>query len=164
MSTIQRDHALRSLAFAHAITEKAIAGFPESKLTHQPSPTDNHLLWTIGHLTTTYAWFKSCFDGAMFPLPDSYNDLFGMGSKPKSDHAAYPGIVELKRHFESSYEAFIAAAKKLSDADLAQPPATETGGFCNDKLDALERAAWHEGWHCGQLCSVRKHLNLPGVF
>lgn len=124
MSTIQRDHALRSLAFAHAITEKAIAGFPESKLTHQPSPTDNHLLWTIGHLTTTYAWFKSCFDGAMFPLPDSYNDLFGMGSKPKSDHAAYPGIVELKRHFESSYEAFIAAAKSSAtpiSPSLPQP-------------------------------------------
>lgn len=164
MTTTHRDRALRSLAFAHAVTLKAVAGFPENKLTHQPSPTDNHLLWTIGHLATTYAWFKSCFDGAMFPLPDSYNALFGMGSKPKSDHAAYPGIVELKRHFEASYEAFIAAAKNLSDSDLAQPPATETGGFCNDKLDALDRAAWHEGWHCGQLCSVRKNLNLPGVF
>lgn len=164
MSTVQRDHALRSLAFAHALTQKAIADLPENKLTHQTSPTDNHPLWIVGHLATTYAWFKSTFDGAMHPLPDTYNALFGMGSKPNSDAKNYPSFAELKKYYEATYESFVAAAKKLTDVDLAKPPATETGGFCNDKLDSLERAAWHEGWHCGQLCGVRKSLNLPGVF
>lgn len=164
MSTAQRDHALRSLAFAHSLTQKGIADFPDAKLTHQPSPTDNHAIWTIGHLATTYAWFKSCFDGAMHPLPDSYNALFGTNSKPNPEAKNYPPLAEIKKHFEASYDAFVAAAKKLSDADLAKPPAVDTGGFCNDKLDALERATWHEGWHCGQLCGVRKSLNLPSVF
>jgi len=164
MSTTNRDHALKSLAFAHSITQKAIADFPDSKLTYQQSPTDNHALWTIGHLACTYAWFKSVFDGAMHPLPENYNALFTGKSKPSPDHKQYPALAELKKNYNESYEAFIAAAKKLSDTDLAQSPAINTGGFCNDKFDALDRAAWHEGWHCGQLCGVRKALNLPGVF
>ena len=164
MSTANRDRALKSLAFAHAITQKAIADFPDSQLTHQPSPTDNHALWTIGHLASTYAWFKGVLDGSMHPLPENYKPLFGGGSKPSADHKHYPSLAELKKNYADSYEAFVAAAKKLTDADLAKAPAVETGGFCNDKLDALDRAAWHEGWHCGQLCGVRKALNLPGLF
>lgn len=164
MSNPQRDHALRSLAFAHAITQKAIKDFPESKLTYQQSPTDNHAIWTIGHLAATYAWFKSVFDGAMHPIPDTYNALFGTGSKVNPDSKTYPVFAEVKKRYDETYAAFVAAANKLSDADLAKAPATDTGGFCNDKLDALERAAWHEGWHCGQLCATRKSLKLPGVF
>jgi len=164
MSTAARDRALKSLAFAHSITEKAIADFPDSKLTYQQSPTDNHALWTIGHLTATYAWFKSVFDGAMHPLPENYQTLFGGGSKPNADHKQYPPLAELKKHYSESYNAFLASANKLTDADLAKAPAIDTGGFCNDKFDAIDRAAWHEGWHCGQLCGVRKALNLPAVF
>ncbi|MGH7242840.1 MAG: DinB family protein [Phycisphaerales bacterium] len=163
-ATANRDHALKSLAFAHSLTQKAIKDFPDSKLTYQQSPTDNHVLWTIGHLAATYAWFKSVFDGSMYPLPESYNALFSGGAKPVADHKHYPALAELKKNYDASYEAFVAAATKLTDADLAKAPAIDTGGFCNDKFDALDRAAWHEGWHCGQLCGVRKALSLPGLF
>jgi len=164
MTTASRDHALNSLAFAHSLTQKAIKDFPDSKLTYQQSPTDNHALWTIGHLANTYSWFKSVFDGEKHPVPENYQALFGGGSKPAGEQKNYPSFAEVKKHYDASYNAFVSAAKKLTDADLAQKPAVDTGGFCNDKLDALDRAAWHEGWHCGQLCGVRKALNLPGVF
>jgi hypothetical protein len=164
MPTAARDRALKSLAFAHTLTEKAIADFPDSKLTYQQSPTDNHALWTIGHLASTYAWFKSVFDGEMHALPKNYMALFGGGSKPSADHKQYPSLAEVKKHYNEAYEAFIAAANKLTDADLAQAPGIDTGGFCTDKLHALDRATWHEGWHCGQLCGIRKALKLPGVF
>ncbi len=163
-ATASRDRALTLLSFSHALTQKGLRDIPDNKATHQQSPTDNHALWTAGHLATTYAWFKSVFDGAMYPLPDSYNALFGSGSKPNPDAKSYPSFSEVKKNADAAYDAFVSAAKKLTDADLAKAPATETGGFCSDKLDAINKAAWHEGWHCGQLCGIRKTLGLPSVF
>lgn len=164
MSTATRDRAIQLLEFAHALVNKALTGIPDAKATFQPTPIDNNAIWTVGHLATTYAWFKSVFDGAMHPVPDTFNGLFGMGSKPSSDPKVYPPFAEVKKHADAAYAAFIAAAKKLNDAELAQPTAVETGGFCSDKMDAINKAAWHDGWHTGQLASIRKALGLPGIF
>lgn len=158
--TAHRDRALALLEFAHGQTRTLIRDFPHDKLTHQPSPTDNHALWTIGHLATGYAWFKSLLDGKMHPLPETYNALFGMGSKPVSDPKVYPPFEQVSKHSEEAYAALLAAARAQTDADLVAPTAADAHGFARDRLDAIEKTAWHEGWHAGQLAGIRKALGL----
>jgi len=35
-----------------------------------------------------------------------------------------------------------------------------SGGFFDDILDGLKITAWHEGWHAGQLSSLRRAIGL----
>lgn len=163
MSTVHRDRALAVLDFSHGLTLGLLKDVPADKLTHQPSPTDNHFVWTFGHLATTYSWLQSLVDGTMHPLPDSYNGLFGMGSKPTSDAKAYPSFAEVKKHNDEAYAALVAAVKKQSDNELLRPTAAESHGFASDRLDAVAKGAWHEGWHAGQLANVRKALGIKNL-
>jgi hypothetical protein len=38
-----------------------------------------------------------------------------------------------------------------------------THGFADTKMDLLYKLAWHDGWHLGQLTTLRKFLGLPGL-
>ena len=155
--------AVANMRWVHTTLDKLIDTFPEDQALRQPVPTDNHLLWTIGHLAVTYSWLVSLLEGKMFELPGTYNALFGYGSKPGSDAAAYPPIAEAKRNYTAAYTRFLAAANKLTAHDLDKPPAADSFGFAKTRHEVLLRAAWHDGWHSGQLSSLRRALGLPSV-
>lgn len=156
--------ALDMLAFAHGTTTALLADWPADKLTFQPSPTDNHALWTIGHLASIYQWFASLLDGTYPPLPDNYNALFGMGSKPVADPAAYPPVAEVRANLDRMYARFAELAARIRPADAGKPTIGDSHGFCRDRADVIDKAAWHEGWHSGQLSSLRRALDLKGIF
>ncbi len=161
LSTTAR--SLESARFAHGSVAKMFEGFPEDKATFQTSPTDNHLIWHIGHLAETYAWFASALDGKPVGSNEASNALFGMGSKPLPDPKAYPSIAALRARFDANWNRLMAAAEALDDADAAKAPLAESGGFLRDRLDVVEKAAWHDGWHAGQISGLRKALGLKGV-
>ncbi|HZW07644.1 MAG TPA: hypothetical protein VFF65_11015, partial [Phycisphaerales bacterium] len=85
------------MKFAHGMIDKMLESIPADKSLHQPHPSSNHVLWTLGHLAATYAWFATTIDAkagerAPFKLPASYGTLFGMGSKPTCDASACPPL------------------------------------------------------------------------
>ncbi len=47
---------------------------------------------------------------------------------------------------------------------LAMPLTEKTGGFTSDPVDALYKLAWHEGWHMGQVATLRRALGLKSIF
>lgn len=57
-----KQHALESMTFAHGYVQKLTKDVPDSKALYQSCPTDNHVLWTLGHLATTYGWFAILLD------------------------------------------------------------------------------------------------------
>ncbi|HYE60637.1 MAG TPA: DinB family protein [Phycisphaerales bacterium] len=156
----QRQRSLESLRFAHSMTESLLKDFPEAKACHQPSPTDNHLLWSLGHLAATYAWMLSLI-GKPSSLPESYSKLFGWGSKPTPDATAYPPLASVREAMESELAAFLRAIAEMPEAQLSQPLAKDVGKFAKDAIELVDRAAWHEGWHSGQISSLRRSLGLP---
>lgn len=135
---------------------------PPDKRTFQPCPTDNHVLWVLGHMPLGYGYFAMILGGTVTGVPETYNALFGPGSKPSGDPSAYPPYAELKRVFDSTYEQFMAIVEKMPESDLSKPPAIEAD-WLSDRLAALHAVVWHEGWHGGQIASVRRALGLPGV-
>lgn len=159
----EKQRALSGLRFARAITANLLKEFPADKVTFQPSPTDNHVLWNLGHLACTYQWMGSLLDGKPKATPEKYDELFGGKGTPVSDPKKYPALAEVRREYERGFDRFIAAFEATKDADLNKPVLGEGYGFVTDRLDAATKATWHEGWHAGQISSIRRALKLPGV-
>ena len=151
------------LAFTRSMTNSLFKDFPEGHWTHQPSPTDNHALWVLGHLAITDAWYCGVVGATGASMPDGYEALFGMGSKPVSDSSKYPKPAEVRKLFDANREVLTNWLQKASPAELGMPLKDKTGGFMSDPVDGALKMSWHEGWHSGQLASVRKALGLPSV-
>jgi hypothetical protein len=144
----QRQRPIDALKFAHYMTLSLLKDFPEDKVCHQPCPTDNHLVWSVGHLAATYAWMLSLL-GRPASVPESYT--------------SYPSLSVAREVMESEYQTFLNAIAELPETQLSQPLAKDAGAFAKDAIELVDRAAWHEGWHSGQISSVRRALGLKGV-
>jgi hypothetical protein len=155
--------AIDTLAWVHATTDKLIDHIPAADALHQPCGTDNHLLWTVGHLAVTYCWFASLLDGRPVDIPAGYNERFGYGSKPVADAAAYPSLAEVRKHYAAAYQRMMDAVSRLKPSDFGKPTVADSHGFARTRLDVVLRAAWHDGWHSGQLSAIRRSLGLPSI-
>jgi len=155
--------AVDLLKWVHQMSGSLMAGFADDQLTAQPFRTDNHLLWQMGHMAMTYAWFASMLDGKPVGMDERYSKLFGTGSRPTADASAYPSFEELRHAYADQFDRFTRAASRMSDADGLGAPMAESGGFVKNKLDAVYKCIWHEGWHQGQISGLRRAFGLPSV-
>lgn len=155
--------ALGLLAWSHETTGMLCAGFSEEKLTFRTGPSENHLLWTIGHLATFYSWAASLIDGKRADLPTEYDSLFGYKSTPVDEAKAYPSSVSVRQMHDRAYARLLEAAQGIKADQLHLPLGPEAHGWASSRLDVLHKAVWHEGWHQGQISSLRRALGLPGV-
>ena len=156
-----KQHALESMNFAHAYAQKLINEIPDAKALFQSCPTDNHALWTVGHFASTNAWFALLLDANAKPsVPENYNTLFGSDSKPSPDAKAYPSFAEVKKHWESSFALVVKLFEATPDSQMSADTATNGHGFCTSKVDVAHKSAWHEGYHLGQIASLRKAMGI----
>ena len=147
--------------FARKTLDEMASGIPDSRATEQLPGASNHKLWTYGHLATATDWFAGLIDGKPTSIPESYQGLFGMGSAPKPNAAAYPPLGEVRAVADASFRRVLDALSVLSDRDLFAPVEGDGAGFATDKLDAAVKGLWHEGWHLGQLAALRRGMGLP---
>lgn len=155
--------ALDTLHWAHEMTAKLANSVPADRLTWQCSPADNHVLWSIGHLATTYAWLASLLDGKPIDLPGEFDKLFGYKSIPVNKPEQYPQAEVVRQHHEAAYRRFTEIAQRLSDQDALKPTVGDSHGFAKTRLDVVQRAIWHEGWHQGQISTLRRAMGLPSI-
>jgi len=151
------------LRFSHKMLADMAAGIPDERACEQLPGAYNHKLWTLGHMAHSNQWFASLIDGQPMTSPQEWETLYGMKSKPTSDPAVYSPVADMRAAFEASIDRLCAAVDALSDAELDAPPAGDGAGFVTDKLDSAFKAAWHYGWHLGQIASLRKGLGLPSL-
>jgi hypothetical protein len=151
------------LRFAHKMLADMAAGIPDDRGTSQLPGAYNHKLWTLGHMADSNQWFAALIDGQGMTLPAEWNKLFGMGSTPADDPAIYPPMADARAAFEASVDRLCAAIEARTDAELDTPPAGDGAGFVLDKLDSALKAAWHYGWHLGQIAALRKGLGAPAM-
>ncbi|MDX2132841.1 MAG: DinB family protein [Planctomycetota bacterium] len=154
------DRAAGFFDFAVGVTTKYAEPFNQSNATAQPMPTSNHALWNLGHLAISNLWFASLIDGRPVGTTDAHEQMFGSKSKPVNDPNAYPPYAEVKGLYDQAARRLREAVRAESPAGLLAPCETDSHGFCTDKLDAVLKAAWHEGWHLGQIAELRKALGL----
>ena len=125
-----------------------------------------HLAWQVGHLASAqYGLTIRATRGkpeAAEVLPASYFGLFGRGSKPVADPAAYPAPAELLRVLHAVNEAHPREIGNLLDAQLDEPSLVESPMF-RTKFDALVFCSEHEFSHAGQIGLLRRLLGYESL-
>lgn len=158
MTKSARDQAVSLLEFARSYSHGVLKGIPDDKYTFQPSKTDNHVSWVLGHLTGTQAWMAGVLKIGDLGVPKDIAEAYGMKSKPTPQVTHTPE--QLRDAFEKAHAAFINWYKAADEAALKQDLSAATNGFASDPIDAAHKIAWHEGFHMGQVANVRKALAI----
>jgi len=143
-----------------------MAELPDERLAEQPVPGVNHPAWIVGHLTFAAERAVALINGGENPLPEPWQKLFGIGSKPTNVRTDYPTKEELLQAFEASHERLQRAAASATPEQLARPsqnPRTK------DQLPTIKEAigfllTGHMGVHLGQLTMWRRMIGLPALF
>jgi hypothetical protein len=159
-----RQHISGYLRFIRTCSLDVLKNFPEDKYCFQTGPEDNHPLWVLGHIALTDAWIASTVGIQGIQVPETWNAVCGQGSKPASDPKLYPSLADARKTFDSTRAAILNWTEGASEAQLSAPLKEKTGGFAVDVADALYKLGWHEGWHFGQVATLRRALKLPPVF
>lgn len=153
-------------------TELFFTGFDESNRTSQAPGLPNHFAWTLGHLAFVMHRAAERFDGGPLPERDfvaaTRGDATRFGiegvakdSVPISDPGAYPGDARSREVFGGAATRLIAAVRGASDDKLASQT---KWGVREMTLAALaSRMGFHNGFHAGQLASLRKALGMKGL-
>lgn len=157
------ESAIESYEFAHGLTGAMVKNWPADQWTAQPGGMANHALWTLGHLAVSAEDFALIAGLAITPPPEGYRRLFANGSVPSPNAADYPPADEVVQWFERTARELIEEAKKLTDAEWSQPAARGQPPFARIRMHGLTRAAWHEGWHVGQLSLLRRALGMKAL-
>lgn len=152
------------LKFARGATTRLLQEIPHEKLCAQTPSCSNHALWIIGHLATTDDYFVNEFAGGGLKLPEHWHKTFGMGSKPVADASAYPPVEEVRRAFEERRAALVCWFESLTPTELEKPLPESWAKYALAIGDLGPFIAWHEGYHCGQLATLRKSFGLAPAF
>ncbi len=156
-----RQHAVALLEFTRKVSNDILKGITDDKLTHQPSPTDNHALWVMGHLAATDGWIASTLNIPGVNVPEPVTKAYSGGSKPSPK--GNPPVADVRKAFNEAHAAVVAWLREAPESALTTDLKEKTGGFATDPIDAMLKLSWHEGWHMGQVANVRKALGLPSV-
>lgn len=152
----------RQLTQARELSERLLADFQSPHdWTHQVHPAANHALWFAGHMAHTDNFFLSILAPERAKSLGKFTELFGVGSAPVDDPAAYPAAEEVTAVMRERRAALLALLDTLTDDALTQPTPPGSPDFLPDFGSVFETAIWHEGVHSGQLSLVRRSLGFP---
>lgn len=159
-----KERTAEMLRFARRMFDRALADWPEGQLTTQAGAAgQNHALWLVGHLAVVPVIFFGTSAGLKMPeLPEGYKKVF-FDEPPVDDPSRYPSMSEVKGWYERVMDALIEGVEAEGEAALAEDVREATGGFASDRLQLVEQAAWHVGWHFGQLTALRRALGMKSI-
>jgi uncharacterized damage-inducible protein DinB len=159
-----RDHLVEALEWARQCTHDVLGGIPDEKATFQSAPSDNHVLWILGHIALSDEWILKMITGEQADVPAEWGTLFGYQSQVQADAGAYPPLPEVRDQFERSRQRLLDWLRAADDAQL--DGALDDGGvdFAKSPREALQKEAWHEGWHAGQISTLRRAMGLSPAF
>jgi uncharacterized damage-inducible protein DinB len=167
MSRTHLKAALDRMELARRRTEEFVADLTPDEWFWHPSEFTTHVAWQIGHLAVSQ--YNLCLrrirgrtaaDEAL--IPDSYIDLFKLGSTPVAGAENYPPIAEIRRVFDAVYEQSLAELARLSDEEL-EVPVEQPHPVFKTKLGAVDYASGHELVHNGQIGLLRRLMGKPAL-
>jgi hypothetical protein len=149
-----------NLALARGVTSKLIDGLTDAQLMHRPDGKCNHMLWNLGHIACTDAYFTKAIGGRDTGWPEAWDALFGMGSTCQSSAKEYPSVAEIKAQLTKQRDEMLSWFGSMSAAELAKPLPQELQMFGSTVGQLMHSLAWHEGMHAGQMTSCRRGQGL----
>lgn len=156
-----KEQAIWTLNFGTRQIEGYISGFEGRAWVAQPFAGANHALWQIGHLAIATHGIGG-YLGAMGDIPSTYEELFGMGSAPKSDLAAYPDPESVLSLWRDLRARFIDVVRQFPGERLHDTLKDE--GMLRTGAEIIGFMPIHDATHAGELAMLRKHLGMARVF
>ncbi len=160
---MKASHLLADLIEGSRIwTLKLTADLSGNDWYHQPAPGMAHPLWLCGHLAASeHALIHDrCLGNPA--LEASFLAHFPIGTPVKSVQAHdYPPIKDVLNVMAYLHEKTLVAIRGMDDDALAEPCAGAEGKphpHYKDKAGAICHCARHEGFHAGQIASIRRLL------
>jgi uncharacterized damage-inducible protein DinB len=121
----------------------------------QPGGFNNTILWHLGHLVATGEGFMFGYPKRSSNIPESYKDLFGMGSKPADWTGEVPTLNELVSHLESQ----TARINELSQEFFVQSlPFKFPFGNIQTYCELFQLMMYHEAEHLGQMKAMKRFI------
>jgi hypothetical protein len=152
----------------HERVEKRLAGLlediPADKWCYQPFPGANHALWTVGHLAVVNHRFTATLEGRQPEPHGNYQELFGMGTTPVGNPAAYPPVSEVLAFAAQVREAWLAAIKAVSPGRLTEETPEQFRRFAPTWGMMVAGLSQHTAFHMGELAVIRKALGMKPKF
>lgn len=139
------------------LTRGALLGFlkdlSETTADLQPKGFNNTIRWHIGHVLLTAEKFMFGYPKHSSNLPASYNDLFGMGSKPADWTGDIPALPELIANLESQ----TARINELTEEFFTQKlPFQFPFGNIQTYGELYALTLYHEAEHLGQMKAMKR--------
>ncbi len=122
------------------------------------APGTNHALWIAGHLGHAQNGFVSMADPTKGALREEFKGLFGKGSQPLDDLAAYPLVADIREYLRDRQNVFLEVLDAMDPADFARPTPEGAPKFLPNVGSLFPMWAWHETIHSGQLSTVHRVL------
>jgi hypothetical protein len=130
---------------------------------YQVEPGTAHIQWLVGHMALAIDRIAMPALEAAPVLPDSYQPLFGFGTKPVADRVAYPSWPELTAALYDAIARLRDQVARMGPTDFSRP-LPETHPFAKmipNRGGVASFAAMHTGYHLGQVSILRRAQSLP---
>lgn len=167
------------------LLKRYLAGFDDKTLVAQPPGLPNHLAWTLGHLAVTMGRAMEKLgaksddalppeqfvtgddraregEGRGGPLGRFDTQSVSFGSKPVNDPTLYPDLARSIAIFDSACERLAEFVRSCPNEALARSVAW--GGGTTLGWQLVQRMAFHNGVHTGQIADLRRALSMKSIF
>lgn len=153
---------VHSFSYSLGYIREQVADLGGDQMTRQPAGVPNHPAWTIGHLVFI-AQAIGEVAGVESWLDEGWAKLFGPGSAPVDDVAAYPSKAEMLAALGGSEERLKRAVRQLDEdaMDSPFPDPAYADVFPSVRHALTQVLVAHTGFHVGQIAVWRRAMGLP---
>jgi uncharacterized damage-inducible protein DinB len=128
----------------------------------QPPGGGNCMNWVIGHVLATRSQLFVMLGLEPFWSEDQTR-VYERGSRPLTEPQQALPLDELRAKFRESQEVLLARLPEVTPAEL-ETPLPEPGEILGDTVgSAADFLQWHEGYHMGQIGTLRRLAGRDGV-
>ena len=152
---------IRQLGLSALVIAKNTEDLRDEDCFLQPSGKGSHLNWTLGHIVSSRNVMLE-FVGGKKVGGEDLERLYSRGTPPPGAGEAIP-LAELLKLYQAAHGPIEAFLKQANDAALNKPIEATVEVLGKTVGDALSALIWHEGYHAGQIGTLRRLAGKPGA-
>ena len=150
---------VEQMGLTYGLLEQAVRDMSQTDLVARPADSGNSIAWIAGHMAG-----GRCSMARLVGLDDMnpFGELFSRGAKIQPA-SAYPPVSEIMAAFGNITDALSARLEEIDAAALDAEPSREFPVKDKTVLNGLAFLSFHEIYHIGQICYVRRLLGYPSI-
>lgn len=137
-------------------TLRLIAAADPRMLFWTPPGVHTHFLWHAGHVLWVEEVLTMQIATGRTTLPDGWDELFGMGSKPGEHRGQWPSLAAVHGELIAQIPRWVDALAAIRDADLDAPPPFPFEGDRRTLQGLVLHGIHDEANHQGEMHMLRK--------